>query len=163
VLVTRATSGMSPGRQNKRLGFQNVSLTLATVVAGDCGKSGVELLVIELLVLAVTISLAFFRDRVREVELARRGTIKPTNGVCRSGPNDVATAEVMPEGKREDEQEETEQKTHVEEGKGLKNTVASVIDRIRITFHIIVHNNAVYFGPAFYFRIDKGGIGSDCT
>ena len=107
VLVTRATSGMRLGRQNKWLGVQNVALTLATVVAGDCGKSG-ELLVIDLLVLAIAISLAFFRDRGREMELARRGAIKPTNGACRSGPNDVATAEVMPEGKREDEQEETD-------------------------------------------------------
>jgi hypothetical protein len=154
---------MSLGRQNKRLGVQVVPLALATVVAGDCGKRGVELLVIDLLVLAVTISLAFFRDGVREVELARRGTVEPTNGACRSGPNDVATTEVMPEGKREDEQEETDQETHVEEGKGLKNTVASVIDRVRIAFHIIVHNNAVFFSPAFYFRIGKGGIGGDCT
>jgi hypothetical protein len=156
---------MSLARQSKRLGVQIVPLTLATVVAGDCGKSGVELLVIELFVLAVlvAISLAFVCDRAREVELAGRGTIEPTNGARRSGPNDVATAEVVPEGKREDEQEETEQKTHVEEGKGLKNTVASMIDRVRIAFHITVHNNAVYLRPAFYFRIRKGGISSDCT
>lgn len=110
MLVTRATSGMGPGRQNKRLCVQIVSLTLATVVAGDRGKSGVELLVINLLILAVlvAISLAFVRDGARELELARRGTIEPTNGAGRSGPNDVATAEVVPEGKREDEQEETD-------------------------------------------------------
>ena len=46
-------------------------------------------------------------DGVREVELACRGTIEPTNGACRSGPNDVATAEGMPEGKHVDEQEES--------------------------------------------------------
>jgi hypothetical protein len=156
---------MGPGRQNNWLGVQIVSLTLTTVVTGDCGKSGVELFVIDLFVLAilVTISLAFVRDRAREVELARRGTIEPTNSARWSGPNDVATAAVVPEGKREDEQEETEQKAQVEEGKGLKNAVASVIDRVRIAFHIIVHNNTVCFGPAFYLRIGNGGIRGDCA
>ena len=110
VLVSRATFGMGLGRQNKWLGVQIVSLTLTTVVAGDRGERGVELFVIDLSVLAVlvTISLAFIRDRARKLELARRGTIEPTNGARRSGPDDVATAEVVPEGKREDEQEETE-------------------------------------------------------
>jgi len=164
VFVRRATFGVSPMGHSKRFGIPIVALAFAAVVAGDCGDRGIEF-VVEFFVLAVliTVSLAVFRDRAREVELARRRAIEPANGRRRGGPDDVATAEVVPEGKREDEQEETDQKTHVEEGKGLKNTVASVIDRVRIAFHIIVHNNAVYFIPAFYFRIGKGGIGGDCT
>lgn len=154
VIVSRATFGMSLDRQSKRLGALVVPLTFAAVVAGDCGERGVEHVVIDLFVLAVLVatSLAFFRDRARELELARRGTIEPTNGARRSGPNDVATAEMVPEGKGEDEQEETDHyvglpgqscqpgegnldvltKDHVEEGKGLKNAVASVIDLVRI-------------------------------
>jgi len=154
VLVSRATFGMGLGWQSKGFGVQMVPLTFPAVIAGDCWERGVELVIIDLSVLAilVTISLAFFRDRVRELVLARRGAIEPTNGGRRSGPNDVATAEVVPEGKREDEQEETEHyvglpgqscqlgereldtltKSHGEEGKGMKNAVASVIDLVRI-------------------------------
>jgi hypothetical protein len=154
VLVSRATFGMGLDRQSKRIGVQIVPFTFAAVVAGDCWERGIELVVIDLFVLAilVAISLAFCRDRDRELELAGRGTIEPTNGGCRSGPDDVATTEVVPEGKREDEQEEAEHyvgspgqscqlgereldaltKDHVEEGKGMKNAVASVIDLVRI-------------------------------
>jgi hypothetical protein len=157
VFVSRATFSMGPGRQTMRLGVQIVPLGFAAVVAGDCGEGRVALLVVDLFVLA------FIRDRAREVELARRGTIEPTNGGRRGGPDDVATAEVVPEGKCKDEQEETEQKNHVEEGKGLKNAVASVIDLVRIAFHIVVHDDAVFFCPAFYLRIGNGRVRSDCT
>lgn len=102
VLVSRATFGMGPGRQSKRLGVHSVPLAFAAIVTGDCGERGV---VIDLFVLGilVAISLAFFRDRAREVELARRRTVEPTNGGRRSGPDDVAAAAVVPEGKGKDE------------------------------------------------------------
>jgi hypothetical protein len=110
VFVSRATFGMGLGWQSKRLGVRIVPLAFAALVAGDRGDMGIEPLVVNLLVLAVLVamSLAFFRDRERKTELARRGTIEPANGGGWSGPDDVATTEVVPEGKREDEQEETE-------------------------------------------------------
>ena len=110
VFVSRPTFGVGPGWQSKGLGVHVITLAFAAVVAVDCGERCIQLLVVDLFVLAVlvAISLAFIRDRAREVELARRGTIEPTNGGRRSGPDDVATAAVVPEGKREDEQEETD-------------------------------------------------------
>lgn len=109
VFASRSTFGMCLGRQIMGFGIPFVPPTFAAVVAGDCGDRGIEL-VVDFFVLAVliTVSLAFFGDRAREVELARRWTIEPANGGRRSGPDDVATAEVVPEGKRKDEQEENE-------------------------------------------------------
>lgn len=109
VFVSRATFGMGPERQRKRLCVHVVSLAFAAVVAVDCRDRGVELLIVDLFVLAVlvAISLAFIRDRARKVELARRRTIEPTDCGRWSSPDDVATAEVVPEGKRKDEQEES--------------------------------------------------------
>jgi len=75
VLVSRATFGMGPSRQGKRLGIRFVPLALAAVVAGDRGNRGVVLLVVELFVLAVLIAmlLAFVRDRAREWNLPADG------------------------------------------------------------------------------------------
>jgi hypothetical protein len=109
------------------------------------------------------VSLAFVRDRGRKVKLARRGTIEPANGGRWSGPDDIAAAEVMPEGKTKDEQEETEQKNHVEEGKGLENAIASMIDLIRVALHIGINDDAILFRPALYLGIGDGRIGGDCT
>jgi hypothetical protein len=110
VFVSGATFGVGLDRQSKGLGVEIVPLAFTAVVAGDCGNRGINLLVVELFVLAVliAISLVFIRDRAREVELARRRAIEPANGRRRGGPDDVATAEVVPEGKAKDEQEETE-------------------------------------------------------
>ena len=109
VFVCRATFGMGLERQSKRLRVQIVPLALATVVAIDCRDGGVGLLVVYLFVLAVlvAISLALIRDRTRKVELARRWTIEPTDCGRWSSPDDVATADVVPEGKGKDEQEES--------------------------------------------------------
>jgi hypothetical protein len=165
VLVSRATFGMDPSRQGKRLGIRFVPLALAAVVAGDRGNRGVVLLVVELFVLAVLIAMfpAFVRDRAREVELARGRAIEPANGGRWSGPDDVTTAEVVPEGKRKDEQEETDEKNHVEEGKGLENSVASVINLVRIAFNIVVYDDAIFFCPAFYISIGNGRVNGDCS
>jgi len=155
VLVSRATFGMDLERQSKRLGVRFVPLAFVAVVAVDCGDRGIQHLVVDFFVLAVfvAISLAFICDRARKVGHASRRAIEPTNYGRRSGPDDVATAEVVPEGKRKDEQEESEHymgiaqsvlltweaasrvaltKNHVEEGKGLENAVASVIYLVRI-------------------------------
>jgi hypothetical protein len=165
VFVSRATFGMGLERQSKRLRVQIVPLALAAVVAVDCGDRGVELLVVDLFVLAVlvAISLAFIRDRARKVELARRWTIEPTDCGRWSRPDDVATTDVVPEGKGKDEQEESKKKNHVEEGKGLENAVASMIDLVRIAFHVVVHDDAVFFCPTYNFGIVDGRVRGDCT
>ena len=109
MFVSRATFGMRFEWQNKRLRVQIIALAFAAVVAVDCRDRGIELLVVNLFVLGVLVamSLAFIRDRARKVELARRWTIEPTDCGRRSSPDDVATAEVVPEGKGKDEQEES--------------------------------------------------------
>jgi hypothetical protein len=165
VFVSRATFGMRLERLRKRLRVRIVPLAFAAVVAVDCGDRGIELLVVDLFILAVlvAISLAFICDRARKVELARRWTIEPTDCGCWSSPNDVATAEVVPEGKAKDEQEETEEKKKVEEGEGSEDAVASVIDLVRIAFHVGVYEDTVFFCPAFYLRIGNGRISGDCT
>jgi hypothetical protein len=166
VLVSGATFGVDLERQSKRFGVRFVPLAFAAVVAVDCGDRGIQHLLVDFSVLAVfvAISLAFICDRARKVVgLASRRTIEPTNDGRRSGPDDVATAEVVPEGKRKDEQEETEQSDHVEEGKGLENAVASVIYLVRIAFHIVVYNDAVFLRPAHYLGIGNGRVSGDCT
>jgi len=165
VFVSRATFGMRFERQSKRLRVQIVALAFAAVVPVDRRDRGIELLVVNLFVLAVLVamSLVFIRGRARKVELAHRRTIEPTDCGRRSSPDDVATAEVVPEGKGKDEQEESKQKNHVEEGKGLENAVASMIDLVRIAFNIVVYNDAVFFCPTYYLGIVDGRVSGDCA
>jgi hypothetical protein len=165
VFVSRAGFGIGLERESKRFRVRIVPLAFAAIVAIDCRNSGVELLVLNLFVLAVlvAVSLAFIRDRARKVEFAGRWTIEPTDCGRGCGPNDVATAEVVPEGKGKDEQEESEEKNHVEEGKGLENAVASMINLVRIAFDIVVYNDAVFFCPTDYVGIVNGRVRGDCT
>ena len=109
MFVSRATFGMRFEWQSKRLRVQIIAFAFPAVVAVDCRDRGIELLVVNLFVLGVLVamSLASIRDRARKVELARRWTIEPTDCGRRSSPDDVATAEVVPEGKGKDEQEES--------------------------------------------------------
>lgn len=109
MFVSRATFGMRFEWQSKRLRVQIIAFAFAAVVAVDCRDRGIELLIVNLFVLGVLVamSLALIRDRARKVELARRRTIEPTDCGRRSSPDDVATAEVVPEGKGKDEQEES--------------------------------------------------------
>lgn len=131
--VARESLGVRLERQSKRLeiGFET-GLALAAVVAVDRRDGSEDLLVIELPVLAVlfVVPLAFFGDRTREMVLADGRTIEPAHNVGRGGPDDVATAEMVPKGKGKDEQEETEKKDYIEEGKGLENAVASMVDLV---------------------------------
>jgi hypothetical protein len=165
VFVSGAAPGIRPERGSKILRVRIVALAFAAIVAIDCRNSGVGLLVLKLFVLAVlvAVSLAFIRDRARKVEFARRWTIEPTDCGRGCSPNDVATAEVVPEGKGKDEQEESEQKNHVEEGKGLENAVASMIDLVRIAFDIVIYNDAVFFCPTNHVGIVNGRVRGDCT
>jgi len=165
VFVRRATFGVSPMGHSKRFGIPIVALAFAAVVAGDCGDRGIGLLVVELFVFAVprAIPLAFFRDRTRELGLALGGTIEPTNDGRWGGPDDVTTAEVVPNSKREDEQEKSEYENQVEEGKGLENAVASVIYLVRIALDVVLYEETVFFCPTFNVGIGNLRVGDDCT